>query len=85
MPLMDGPTFYQRVADCIPETLERIVFVTGAVDAKTHAFLDAVPNRYVGKPCSNEDLAAAIREVVTATSSSAALCDRNQDSTLAQS
>jgi CheY-like chemotaxis protein len=63
MPDLDGISFHAAVWGIVPNMVGRMVFMTGgAIDARTAAFLDTVPNERLEKPFGAERLRALARK-----------------------
>lgn len=61
MPEMDGPSFYEALADKMPQYLERLAFMTGdTLSPRVREFLDTSKRPYIEKPITPGD----IRELV---------------------
>lgn len=65
MPEMTGVELYAEFTKRAPEQASRMVFTTGgAFTASSRAFLDAIPNRRIDKPCDAPTLQALVRDLV---------------------
>lgn len=67
MPNMDGPSFYEELANVSPELRLRTVFMTGgAYTERTRRFLATQPVAVVSKPFRRKELLEAITQQVVA-------------------
>jgi PAS domain S-box-containing protein len=63
MPVMDGPTMYQKICEEMPHYRNRIVFLTGDTLTKfVHDFLEQNPVRFIEKPYTMPDVYRAMNE-----------------------
>jgi CheY-like chemotaxis protein len=66
MPEMTGMDLHAEVSRLAPSALKRIVFLTGGTfTARAREFLDAVPNRHLEKPFTDEMLKGLLRELLS--------------------
>ena len=67
MPNMDGPRFYEELANVSPELRLRTIFMTGgAYTERTRRFLATEPVAVVSKPFRRKELLEAITQQVVA-------------------
>jgi CheY-like chemotaxis protein len=60
-----GKAFYDKIFARDPEQARRIVFLTaGTFAADIVDFLNAIPNRRIGKPCDAKDLRRLVNELI---------------------
>jgi CheY-like chemotaxis protein len=65
MPELSGDQFYEKLMRSCPDQARRMVFVTGGVlEPRQAAFLDDVPNRWLMKPFSGEDLLRMVQQTI---------------------
>ena len=65
MPTMSGIAFYEHLQAHFPSLAPRVVFMSGGVfERRAEAFLDALPNRRVGKPFRSQILKSAVASVM---------------------
>jgi CheY-like chemotaxis protein len=65
MPGLSGDQFYEKLMERCPDQARRMVFVTGGVlEPRQATFLDVVPNLWLMKPFSGEDLLRIVQRTM---------------------
>ena len=65
MPDLDGPGFYARLEQEMPELLPRVVFISGStMTASVERFLDQTRAPFLNKPFTLEDVRVGTRPVL---------------------
>ncbi|MDY7040635.1 MAG: ATP-binding protein, partial [Chloroflexota bacterium] len=66
MPGLSGQEFYERLLQMDSPLVQKVIFSTGdVVNPETQAFLQKTPNPYIRKPFLQEDVLAALREILS--------------------
>jgi CheY-like chemotaxis protein len=64
MPSLDGPLFYRELKRGHPETLERLIFMTGHTAPEYASFLKETGVPVLAKPFTAEDLREAVQRAL---------------------